>query len=499
MALSRHTKYIINLYILSIGLIIVGTGIIAVGSVVSYNLYQKVLRMGRELSVLEIEDRNDWGDIPGTRQRHLRHQFFIFNISNPREAIYGQKPVSRLLGPFTFDEERDSEHIVVSEQVDHFGYKGELFTYDDTISLEYTPSKRSPDLNDTFYVYNYETFTMQYSHRAEEDWMRASKALATMINYTATQFRDQLILHQFRQDYFETIYGSQRKFTEQRLNVFVGFNEISKSTIDSFWTDRVFGFRTFNNVLYWGAICQDRVGFDEQYVHDYFFIPRDALSKFLDKFCLDWNTAAERVDDALSVENDGSKEAIFYRQWSNSNGSRRIMNRITMKDVDPLITGQPEMYVFFTYTFLNDERIARQYTNIDFYGIPSLESRIMSIFKQDDMRVSLFNATNMKTLFELGRTVKRDLTTGFYTTTNMNPLSQEMGIGEEELYAIYAYFVHLIDHTFLRVNDERNGFDKISMSISLSHVLREEFRHFRAAFTSKLVAAVAYKFLGQDS
>lgn len=221
----------------------------------SLNLREQALQLGRELCVLEVDTRNDWGDIPGTRDRDLRHQFHAFDIKNPKEILYGQRPISEMVGPWTYDEERDSEKIVVSEATDFSGYTGELFTYEDSIRFFQTglPSNTS-SMNDTYYVYNYETFTMQYSHRAEEDWMRASKALSAMINYTSTQLRDQLILYQLKKDFFDTVYGDQQTFTEKRLGVFVNNPHVSRATIESFWSDNVFGFQNFNNILYWGAI-----------------------------------------------------------------------------------------------------------------------------------------------------------------------------------------------------------------------------------------------------
>jgi hypothetical protein len=283
MALSRHTKHIINLYICSSVLLIIGAAVVITGIVVSINLRDEALQLGRELSVLEEDKRQEWGDIPGVRNRDLRHQFSIFNITNPRNVTYGQKPLSMLIGPWTFDEERDSENIYVKDATDFTGYTGELFHYNDFIKFFHTGNpENGTNLNTTFYVYNQETFAMLYSHRAEEEFMRASRALSTMINYTSTQVRDSLILFQLKKDFYNNIYANQTAFYNNKLYVLENYG-VSKATLDSFWKDKVFGFSTFNNLLYWGSVCDEREPYREQFLHDYFYIDMKALDALLDK------------------------------------------------------------------------------------------------------------------------------------------------------------------------------------------------------------------------
>ena len=202
----------------------------------------------------------------------------------------------------------------------------------------------------------------------------------------------------------------------------------------------------------------------------------------------------------LRVESDESREAIFYRQWSSSAGTKNIMGEITMANIDPYITGMPEMEYFFNYKFLRSEAVRRQYTNIDFFGVPSLEKKFKRLFSDDDMTVSLFNATNMRYLFEYGKRVDINPTTGYYNVQEMEYLARDMqGFNEEELFAIYAYLVNLIEFTFIRSSTQSNTFDKISMALVLTDVLRNEFIDFRAVFTSKLLGAVAHKFLSLDT
>ena len=237
--------------------------------------------MGRELSILRKEDRQAWGDIPGDRNRDLRHQFQIFTVMNPKEVLYGQVPNSMMIGPWTFDEERDSENIIVSEETDFTGYTGEMFNYIDYINFFKTGSPANGTaLNTTFPVYNYETFAMQYSHRAEEKFMRASKSLSAMINYTSIQIRDKLVLHQLREDYYEKYYSTQEKFTTNRLFI-LQQNGVSEATVNSMWKDKVFGFSIFDNFAYWGSICEDREPLREQFIHDYFYISFQVLEEFL--------------------------------------------------------------------------------------------------------------------------------------------------------------------------------------------------------------------------
>jgi hypothetical protein len=177
------------------------------------------------------------------------------------------------------------------------------------------------------------------------------------------------------------------------------------------------------------------------------------------------------------------------------------MNKLSITDIDPLVKGEPEMYKFLNYKFLKDDSIKRQYRNIDFYGVSSLEKRFVKLFKEEDMQLSLFNATNMKFLFEYGRLVERNIETGYYEVSPLKPLAQDMNsqFSEEELFAIYSYLVNLIDYTFMQKEKENIGFDKVSMSIVLSRVLRNELRDFRAVFTSKLLAAVATRYLKLDA
>jgi hypothetical protein len=210
--------------------------------------------------------------------------------------------------------------------------------------------------------------------------------------------------------------------------------------------------------------------------------------------------AADKIDQYLKIGDDRSKEAAFYKQWSSASGTRNVMNKLSITDIDPLVKGDPEMYKFMNYKFLKDDSIKRQYRNINFYGVSSLEKRLVKLFKEEDMQLSLFNATNMKLLFENGRLVERDIQTGYYEVSPLKPLAKDMNnqFSEEELFAIYSYLVNLIDYTFLQKDNENIGFDKVSMSIVLSRVLKNEFRDFRAVFTSKLLAAVAFRYLKLD-
>lgn len=202
----------------------------------------------------------------------------------------------------------------------------------------------------------------------------------------------------------------------------------------------------------------------------------------------------------LKVGTDDSKEAIFYKQWSSSSGTKNIMDAISMANIDPYITGMPEMNYFFNYKFLRDEAIRRQYTNINFSGVPSLEKKFLKLFSDDDLTVSLFNATNMRYLFEYGKRVDRNPTTGYYNVQELEYLARDMkGFNEEELFAIYSYLVNLIEFTFIRSSTKVNTFDKISMAFVLTDVLRNEFLDFRALFTSKLLGAVAHKYLSLDT
>jgi hypothetical protein len=286
MALSLHQKRIVKLYFAAFILIFAGVGILTGGLIASYYMRERVRRLGRELAVLEIEDRDDWGDIPGTRNRDLRHQFHLFNVTNPRAILYGQKPVSRMFGPWTFEEERDSEDITVRQETDAFGFTGELFHYVDAVKFFLTgvPTNHTKELSETYNVYNYEAFAVQYSHRGEEEWMRATRALSGLINYTATHFRDQLILHKLKENQFEKVYGDKTNFTEKRLFMFQNLPSVSLATINNFWEDSTFGFKNSENIMFWGQICEERSDFGKSFVQDFFFVPYDRLEEFLGLF-----------------------------------------------------------------------------------------------------------------------------------------------------------------------------------------------------------------------
>lgn len=504
MALSRHGKYICRLYVLAALMIVVGVVIITVGLIVVNDLKNEILSRGRSLAVLQADEIHDWGDIAGTRDRDLIHQFHVFNVTNPKEILYGQTPISMMFGPWTFEEERLSEQLSISKATDAFGYTGELFSYFDNVTFDKTgvPTGFSNNLSEVFNVYNFETFTMQFSHRTENDYMRAIRALSGMINYTSTQFRDFLIMSQIQKDQ-PNVYNTQQTFNQRRLFVFNIYPTISQDTRQNFWADATFGFSNFNNSMFWGKLCDNqRSSYALQFIYDFFFIPRSALNEFINLFCTDWNNAAKTVDSYLSVGNDKSPEAIFYRQWSSSAGSRNVLDGVlSMAQVDSLISGWPEMNVFYEERFKTTDQLRRQFSATFFSGVQSLESRILQLFKEDNMEVSLFNATNMKQLFSFGEKVEIDISTGWYQTELLRPLQLQMNnrFSTEELFVVYKYLVNLINYSYLKVDTNQNTFDKISMAFTLPEILRREFSNFRAIFTSKLVGAVAHRYLSLET
>ena len=174
--------------------------------------------------------------------------------------------------------------------------------------------------------------------------------------------------------------------------------------------------------------------------------------------------------------------------------------QISITTIDSLVTGYPEMYFFYTEKFLSSDAIRKQYEKVAFYGSTRLEERLIKLFTEENLRVSLFNATNMKLLFEYGSEIGIDNETGEYETYKMTQLEDFMGgkITSNELFAVYAYLVNLIEGTFLRKESDDNTFDKVSMSFALSDVIRNEFEYFRTIFTSKMIGAVAHKYLSLD-
>lgn len=286
MALNRHSKHILNLYIFSFILILAGIGALVGGVLGGISLRNYIGQLGRELAVLQVDNIDDWGDIPGRRDRDLRHQFHIFNVTNPQEVIYGQEPISKMFGPWTFDEERDTDDIIVSEATDAFGNEGEIFTFADhsKFFLSNQPQGMSSELSDRLYVYNHETFAMQYSHRVEDDWLRAIRALSGMINYTSVQLRDELIMEGMRRFSFDDHYSTWQVFSSTRLNVFENIISVPRSTRNNLWQDPIFGFENFENARFWGDVCENRLAFGKDFIRDYFFLPRDAFNDFLQLF-----------------------------------------------------------------------------------------------------------------------------------------------------------------------------------------------------------------------
>lgn len=238
---------------------VIGIGIIIAGIFISIDMRNKTVEMGRNLCVLELETEDDWSDIPGTRRRDLNHQYQIFlpafgNNTTPDDVKYGAKPVSQMFGSYTFNEERIGDNITVTEDTDFSNYTGILFNYTDEIKFYQTSLPNNTKMNDTYTVYNYEAFSVLYSHRMEEDWMRAIRALSTMINYTSVQVRNHLVLNQLRKDFFENVYSTEDLFDRKRLDVFRPYSDIDEATYHEMWIDEIYGFKDFNNTLVWGAI-----------------------------------------------------------------------------------------------------------------------------------------------------------------------------------------------------------------------------------------------------
>lgn len=155
------------------------------------------------------------------------------------------------------------------------------------------------------------------------------------------------------------------------------------------------------------------------------------------------------------------------------------------------------MSIFYN-TFKSTDKIREQYLNIQFYGVESDQVRFAKLFK-DDMRYSLFNATNMKLLFELSKniTIGSD---GYYETQKLHPLQDEMEIfNTKELYVIYRYLVNLVEYTFVRNGTENNTNDMLSMSFVLTDVIKKEVEKFRVQFNSRLLAALAYQYTKFES
>ena len=139
----------------------------------------------------------------------------------------------------------------------------------------------------------------------------------------------------------------------------------------------------------------------------------------------------------MSVGSDYSNEAKFYKQWAMSAGTLKIMGKESIIDIDPLVKGMPEMNVYFEQKFKSTDAIKKQYLSVNFGGITARQTEILKLFQDDDMRRSLFNATNMKMLYEYGAQVGFD-DRGYYQTSLLDPLKDEMGYyTSPELYAIY--------------------------------------------------------------
>lgn len=192
---------------------------------------------------------------------------------------------------------------------------------------------------------------------------------------------------------------------------------------------------------------------------------------------------------------------MFYRQWSNMGATQEIFGESkSITEIDSLIKGHPELPMFFDEVFATNDNIRQQFADVSFAGSNSLENRLLQLFDQNDMRVSLFNATNMRQLFELGGRVEIDPSTGQYEVARLQPLVDEMEgeISSLELYLVYAYLKNLIHETYLNAGRKETTFDKVSMAFTLSDVVRNEFQRFRANFTSKVIAASALKFLALD-
>lgn len=195
--------------------------------------------------------------------------------------------------------------------------------------------------------------------------------------------------------------------------------------------------------------------------------------------------------------------AVFYRQWSNMYASERVFKeRKSITEMDPLVKGQVELPIFREQVLYKNMAIRNQFEDVTFEGSAYLENRLVRLFTQGDQQISLFNATNMKTLFEIGNKIENDNVTGEFHIFKLKPLVEEMGgrVSEGELFVVYSYLKNLIDGTFLQVDTPNNStFDKTSMAFTLTHVVRNEFERFRANFTSKIISAVALKFLRLDS
>jgi hypothetical protein len=245
--------------------------------------------MGRDLCVLDVDTQDDWADIAGTRDRDLVHQYQIFlprdgNDTSYHNIKYGEVPVSTMFGSYTWEEEREGLPINVTKGTDFSNFTGEVFKYTSEVEFYQKGLPKDTRMNDTFTVYNYEVFTMLYSHRMEDDWLRATRALSAIMNYTSVQLRDQLVVYQLAQDYSEPIYKSEELFNLKRLNVFRKYSQIDESTYHEFWIDEAFGFKNLNNSNYWGGLCEERTSYEYYFIHEYFFIPFPALDDFLGAF-----------------------------------------------------------------------------------------------------------------------------------------------------------------------------------------------------------------------
>eukprot|EP00344_Euplotes_crassus_P006184 CAMPEP_0197012128 /NCGR_PEP_ID=MMETSP1380-20130617/61345_1 /TAXON_ID=5936 /ORGANISM="Euplotes crassus, Strain CT5" /LENGTH=71 /DNA_ID=CAMNT_0042435373 /DNA_START=12 /DNA_END=223 /DNA_ORIENTATION=+ len=71
MTANKMRGGILWLYVFSVLMVLVGLGVIAGGILGGIMLRNRIQTLGRELAVLKVHNIDDWGDIPGTRERSL--------------------------------------------------------------------------------------------------------------------------------------------------------------------------------------------------------------------------------------------------------------------------------------------------------------------------------------------------------------------------------------------------------------------------------------------
>lgn len=161
------------------------------------------------------------------------------------------------------------------------------------------------------------------------------------------------------------------------------------------------------------------------------------------------------------------------------------------------INGHPEMSVFLSQVFFVNltDQIKSQFSGVDFMT-RTTAFQFAKIFDPEDLGGSLYNFTNVKTLFEIGDKVDEKSSDAEIDVSKFEPLTKYMTTVEpREAYVIYRYLKHLAANTYLQGKTA----DIASFATITAPLFKKEIQNFTIDFGSEYIGQALFRYFSAET